>query len=253
MFTNAIVRKPCKNMINGLTSSDFGIPDFDRAVEQHQQYILALKNCGLEVFILEGDEKFPDSVFVEDVALLTPDVAIVTNPGADSRRDEVIEMKSILFHYYKYIRTITPPGTIEAGDIMMVGTHFYIGLSERTNEEGAKQMIHILNQFGKTGSTVPLNKMLHLKTGLSFLEGNNMLVAGEFIHHPEFRKFNVIRIPDHEAYAANSVWINGKVLVPSGNPETEKNIAELGYQTISLDVSEFRKLDGGLSCLSLRF
>jgi len=202
---------------------------------------------------MEADEDYPDSVFVEDVALLTPEVGIITNPGAESRRGEVVEMKSVLNHYYEVVEQINPPGHIEAGDIMMAGSHFFIGLSERTNKEGARQMINILNRYGMTGSTVLLKEMLHLKTGLSYLEDNTLLIAGEFMGHPDFRDFNAIPVPAHEAYAANSVWINGTVLCPQGYPETRDNIAASGYDIIELDVSEFRKLDGGLSCLSLRF
>lgn len=240
-------------MVTGLTSAKLGVPNIDLAREQHELYIQALKKCGLDVLVLEEDENYPDSVFVEDVALLTPRVAIITYPGAPSRRGEIDGIKNILSQFYKHIETIENPCTIEAGDIMMVGTHFYIGLSERTNKAGADRIIGILNRYGMTGSIVPLQTMLHLKTGLSYLENDNMLVAGEFQDNPEFMKYNTIQVPDKEGYAANSVWINGSVLIPKGYPETQKKISKLGYEVIPLDVSEFRKLDGGLSCLSLRF
>ena len=253
MFKRAIVRKPCKNLVKGLTSADLGLPDFELAIIQHQEYINALQQCGLEVHILEADENYPDSVFVEDVALLTDQCAIITNPGAKSRKGEVDEMEKVLSKFYSNIEKISSPGTVEAGDIMMVGNHFYIGLSDRTNPKGAEQMISILGKYGLTGSSVELNEMLHLKTGVSYLENNNMLVAGEFMNHPEFEKFERIAIPKDEMYAANSLWINDKVLVPAGNYKVKKMIENAGYEVISLDMSEFRKLDGGLSCLSLRF
>lgn len=240
-------------MINGLTTAKLGIPDYSNALFQHENYIEALKKCGLEVLVLEANENYPDSVFVEDVALLTPHMAILTNPGAPSRRGEVEEMKSVLYHFYELIECVHSPGHVEAGDIMMVGSHFYIGLSQRTNKEGARQLINILNRFEMDGSVIPLKEMLHLKTGLSYLENNNLLVAGEFQHHPEFQKFNCQLVSDDEMYAANSVWINDKVLVPANFQKTSRMISELGYETIVVDVSEFQKLDGGLSCLSLRF
>lgn len=252
-FTRAIVRKPCRNMVLGLTSADLGVPDFDLAVLQHQQYIAALKKCGLDVIVLEADENYPDSVFMEDVALLTPEVAVITNPGAESRKGEINGVKHVLDHYFDHVESIDAPGTVEAGDIMMAGAHFYIGLSARTNKAGASQMTALLNRYGMTASTVPLKEMLHLKTGLSYLENNNLLVTGEFLDNPEFTKFNVVPVPSREAYAANSVWINGHVLVPEGFPETQIQIEKLGYDVIPVQVSEFRKLDGGLSCLSLRF
>ena len=252
-FRNAIVRKPCKNMVNGLTSANLGKPDFKLACEQHQKYIEALKLCGLEVDILEANENYPDSTFIEDIALLTPHCAIITNPGAPSRKEEAKDIIKTIEKYYTRIEFIREPGTIEAGDIMMVGDHYYIGLSERTNEAGANQMISILEKHEMTGSTIRLKKLLHLKTGIAYLENNNMLVCGELISHPEFQQFNKIIIPENESYAANCIWVNGSVVMPSGYPQAKKIITSYGYKTIDVDLSEFQKLDGGASCLSLRF
>jgi dimethylargininase len=135
----------------------------------------------------------------------------------------------------------------------MVGTHFYIGISKRTNREGARQMSIILKNYGMSASLVPLKDMLHLKSGLSYLEKNHLLITGEFLDQPAFEGFQGIRVEPQEAYAANSLWVNSTVLVPEGFPGTLASIREAGYATITLDVSEFQKLDGGLSCLSLRF
>ena len=253
MFTNAIVRTPGKSLIHGLTTANLGTPIYEKALEQHAAYIDALRACGLAVEILDADERFPDSTFVEDVALLTPECAILTNPGAPSRKGEVDGMKEVLTQYYDAIEEIVNPGTVEAGDIMMVGSHFYIGLSERTNELGAKQTIDILQKHGMTGATVSLEKVLHLKTGLAYLENNNLVVCGKFTTKREFEQFNKIDIPEHESYAANCIWVNGTVIVPAGHATARDKIASAGYQIIELDMSEFQKLDGGLSCLSLRF
>jgi dimethylargininase len=252
MFTKAIVKRPCKNFVHGLTSAELGLPDYEKALKQHDNYIKALIDCGLEVLVLEADESYPDSVFVEDVALLTTSCAVITNPGTASRKGEIKKMEGVLSKYYSHIAYIKNPGTLEAGDVMMVEDHFYIGLSQRTNQEGASQLIDILVNYGYTGSTVELKEMLHLKTGLSYLENKNLLVSGEFVSHPEFQKFNRLLIDASENYAANSLWVNNKVLVPEGYPKTKKIIEKAGYEVLSLDVSEFRKLDGGLSCLSLR-
>lgn len=253
MFKNAIVRKPCPEMIHGLTSASLGKPDYHRALEQHACYVEALRTCGLEVNILEADPRFPDSVFVEDVALCTPTCAVITNPGAPSRNGEKEEMKPVLEQYYNTIESIEWPGTLDAGDVMMVGNHFYIGISERTNRAGAGQLIRILEKHGLNGSMVPLSKMLHLKSGVSYLESNRMLMSGEFINHPAFEVFKSMEVDPGESYAANSVWINSHVLVPAGFPKTLEKIEQAGYSTMILEVSEFQKLDGGLSCLSLRF
>ncbi len=253
MFSKAIVRTPCQSMIQGITSADLGIPDYQKALAQHVDYIKALQECDLDVTVLPADENFPDSTFVEDVALMTPYCAILTNPGAASRTQETRSMWGVLEMFYDKVESIQAPGTLEAGDIMMVADHYYIGLSERTNLPGAEQMIAILEKYGLTGSVVTLNKVLHLKTGLGYLENNNLLACGEFLHKPDFQQYNLLEVPDHESYAANSIWINGTVLIPEGFPETKKLIESTGYRTRPVNVSEFQKLDGGLSCLSLRF
>jgi len=253
MFKRAIVRKPCPEMIHGLTEASLGKPDYLKALDQHASYVEALKACGLKVQVLEADPNYPDSTFVEDVALCTSDFAVLCNPGAPSRNGEKVEMKSILSSFFKQVESIEKPGTLDAGDVMMRGLHFYIGISERTNHEGADQLMSFLEKYGRSGEKVGLSKMLHLKSGVSYLEQNNLLVSGEFIAHPAFGSFRTIEVEADEAYAANSLWINEQVLVPEGFPKTRKKIEQNGYKTVVIDVSEFQKLDGGLSCLSLRF
>jgi dimethylargininase len=256
MFKNAIVRKPCRAMVKGITSApELGKPDFELAQKQHNDYIEALKKTGVEVTVLEANEDYPDSCFVEDTAVLTTNCAIISNPGAMSRRGEAREMLSTIQKFYPEdkIEFIESPGTLEGGDVMMVGNHFYVGKSARTNEEGILQFIQILEKHGHTGSEVPLELVLHLKTGVNYIENNNMLVSGEFVTKPDFAKFNKIEIPENEAYAANCIWMNDIVIVPAGYPTVEKRIKDAGYEVLLVDTSEYRKLDGGLSCLSLRF
>ncbi len=253
MFSKAIVRLPCKNIINGLSSSNLGKPDYEKVLLQHLSYVKALEQCGLEVTILDADDNFPDSTFVEDTALLTSEFAIITNPGALSRRGEKKEISKVLKRFYSNIEFIKDPGNVDAGDIMMVGTHFYIGLSKRTNSEGAKQVMMILEKFGLTGSVVSIKNILHLKSGLSYLENNNLVAINELINKFQFAQFNIIKVDADEDYAANCVWINGKVLIAQGFPKLKRTIESFNYKTLEVDVSEFRKLDGGLSCLSLRF
>jgi dimethylargininase len=253
MFSRAIVRCPGEDITDGLTSANQGKPDYQRALLQHDNYIEALKSCGLEVTILHADKRYPDSTFVEDTALITPYCAIITIPGVASRKGETEEIATVLSEIYTDVEFISPPGTIEGGDIMMVGFHFYIGLSQRTNRDGADQMIKILRRYGMDGSIVNLEKVLHLKTGVSYLENNYLLAAGEFIDKKDFEKFSIIPVCDEESYAANSVWINDKVVIPAGYPKTKEAIENVGYETVEVDTSEFRKIDGGVSCLSLRF
>jgi dimethylargininase len=253
LFRNAIVRTPCAALAEGLSTASLGKPDLALALRQHENYIATLRDLGLEVRVLGSDDAFPDSVFIEDAALCTASFAVITMPGADSRRGEISGMKEVLENYYENVREIKLPGTLEAGDIMMAGNHFFIGLSQRTNTEGARQLIALLAEHGMSGSVIPLKNLLHLKSGAAYLENNNMLVCDELNGCNELRSFNRITVPADESYSANSLWINGTVLVPAGFYETKSKIEDAGYKTIELKVSEFRKLDGGLSCLSLRF
>ena len=254
MFTNAIVRTPGRSIVGGLSDSKtLGLPNYDQAIIQHQSYIDVLTKCGLDVLVLEPCEEYPDSTFVEDVALITPNCVIITRPGAPSRRGEVDKIEFVLKQKFKNIESIEAPGTIEGGDIMMVGDHYYIGLSERTNLEGAKQIIQILTKYGMSGSTISLKKVLHLKTGLSYLEENNLVVCGEFVNDSSLGRYNPIEIPEKENYAANCIWVNESVIIPLGYPTTKQRIKNACYPVIETEVTEFQKLDGGLSCLSLRY
>jgi len=253
LFTKALVRKPCRNLVHGLSAAGLGKPDFGRALEQHAAYIEALRSCGLEVTALAADEEYPDSVFIEDTAVLGETMAVTTRPGAPSRRGEEQAVARSLEDFYPRLEAILAPGTLEGGDVMRAGDRFFIGLSQRTNRSGAEQLAAILQRHGYEAVLVSLREVLHLKTGISYLEDNLLLAAGEFLGHPLLSSFTAIPVPAAESYAANSLWLNDRVLVPSGFPLTRAAIEKAGCATMPVDVSEFRKLDGGLSCLSLRF
>ncbi len=254
MFKQAITRTPCRALINGISTSGLGTPIYEQSLEQHHAYVRALQACGLDVTVLPPAEDFPDSVFVEDAALCTRYFAVITRPGASSRRGEAELIAPALQRFYKVVERIVEPGTLDAGDVMMAGSHYYIGNSARTNQDGARQLIAILNKHGLTGSIIEMpSDVLHLKTGLAYLENNHLLAAGAFVTMPEFARYNVIEVPWNESYAANCIWINDAVVMPAGYPTTRENIAALGYKVIEVETSEYRKLDGGVSCLSLRF
>ncbi len=253
MFTKAIVRPPAKSLVNGISSANLGSPDYNLAITQHKAYVAALEKCGLTVDQLPVLEDYPDSVFVEDIALITPYFAVVTNPGADERKGEIEGIETFLSKYISTIEKIEAPGTLDGGDVMMVGDHFFIGLSERTNLNGAFQLISILKKHMMTGSTLNIGDMLHLKTGLAYVEQGNLIAVNPIAQHPTFEEFNVLEIPIEEAYAANCIWVNDKVIIAAGYPKIKIAIEQLGYETIEVDMSEYKKLDGGLSCLSLRF
>ena len=251
--THAIVRLPGKSIISGLSSPGKTIPVYEKTLEQHHQYVAALEKCGLSVQSLEAIEAFPDSTFIEDVAVLSPHCAVLTAPGAVSRRDEVVTIRQTLEQHSLQIEKIEAPGTIEGGDIMQIGSHYYIGLSNRTNHSGAQQLIDILKKYGMTGSTVPVKNFLHLKTGVTWIGGNLLIAANGAISHREFRNFEIISVPVDELEAANCIAINNKIMMPAGFPQTRKLLDRVGSEIIEIDISEFAKIDGGLTCLSLRF
>jgi len=253
MFKKTIVKTPGESFLNGLTTANLGRPILEEARKQHEAYIEALKTCGVEVVVLPSNEEFPDATFVEDTAVLTAKFAVISNPGAPSRNNETIEMEPTLKSHYENIYYIKSPGTLEGGDILQIDNHFYIGVSTRTNLEGAEQLKSILELEHYEATIVPLQKFFHLKTGVSYLGDQTVVVAGEFIDHPDFQSYKKIIVPPEEEYAANCIRVNDYVIIPAGYPKTKAIMNEAGFQTIELEMSEFRKLDGGLSCLSLRF
>lgn len=253
MFKNVIVKKPGKSYVNGLTTSDLGEPNYDKLLVQHEAYIEALKQCKVTVKELPASEDFPDSTFVEDTAVLTPDFAVITNPGAPSRNAEIQEMEPVLKEFYTDIRYIKAPGTLDGGDVLQIDDHFYIGISARNNETGATQLKKILESTGYKATIVPLKEFFHLKTGVAYLGNNLIVAAGEFIDHPDFTQYDKIIVSDENEYSANCIRVNDYVIIPKGYPETKKQMNDRGYQTIEVEMTEFQKHDGGLSCLSLRF
>ena len=261
MFTNAIVRVPGSNFADGLTSVDLGVPEFGKVMEQWEAYCAALKTCGLIVMRLEADLDHPDSTFVEDTAVLTPHGAMLTRPGAASRLGEVAAIAETVRGFYPTAVQIVEPGTLDGGDICEAGGHFFLGISHRTNEEGARQLAEHLAKEGYTSSNVDVRGMtsiLHLKSGISYIGPGpggeeTLVVMEEMADWPEFAAYDLLRVSEAESYAANCVRVNGRVLVAAGYPEMTEELIRRGYDPLVLDMSEFRKMDGGLSCLSLRF
>jgi dimethylargininase len=203
---------------------------------------------------LPAEEEYPDSTFVEDTALLTPRGAVLTRPGAESRRGEVESIEPVIRAHFDNVHSIEAPGTLDAGDVCEAEDHFFIGISRRTNEHGAKQLARILDSFGYTSSLIDIRRLsniLHLKSGLAYLPGKRLVIIDALRELKEFSGYNLIRLNSTEEYAANCLSLNGKILIASGFPALQHELA--GDSIISLDMSEFQKMDGGLSCLSLRF
>jgi dimethylargininase len=256
MLRNAIVRIPGDTFDKGLTTSHLGSPDYAQALGQHARYCAGLRTCGLNLVLLDADRRFPDSTFVEDTALLTERCAILTRPGAESRQGEVESIQSCLSRFYESIACIKPPGTVDGGDVCQAENHFWIGISGRTNEEGARQLSAILAEFGFTPVSIDIRAidgLLHLKSGLAYLGENQMLAVSSLASHEMLRGYEIIRVPAGEEYAGNCVRVNDYVLFAAGFPVLEQELARLGYSLLTLDMSEFQKMDGGVSCLSLRF
>lgn len=252
MFTSAITLKPGLRFTEGITTAHLGSPDLTLAMKQHSGYVNALKDCGLAVIELENNDDFPDSCFIEDTAVITDEVAVITNPGAISRKGEIVTIIPVL-EKFKKLEFIQPPGTLEGGDVMQVGKDFYIGLTDRTNMEGARQLERILLKFGYSCFMIPVSASLHLKSVVNYIENNNLLIMKDFFVHPALEKFNRIEVSDSEQYAANCLFVNGKLIVPGGFHKIQSQLQKLNYDIIELSMSEFQKMDGGLTCLSLRF
>ena len=254
-FDRALVRPPAATFAAGLTRAGLGPPDLARALEQHAAYGRALERCGLAVTRLAPDPAHPDSTFVEDAALVVGDRALLTRPGAPSRRGEVEALAPELARCVSRLDRIEPPGTLDAGDVCDTGELVLVGRSGRTDDDGIRQLRAWLAAGGVRLATIDIRELpacLHLKSGLSHLGDGRLAVVGELAGHAALAGFERVRVEPGEAYAANCVRVNDRVLVAAGYPRLRAALETLGYAVEALDVSEFRKMDGGLSCLSLR-
>lgn len=251
-LTTAIARRPSPNFADGLTTAELGAPDYELMCRQHRDYTATLEKLGLTVSVLEPLPGFPDGHFVEDVAVVTPALAVITRPGAPSRRGETAAMMPVL-NGYKPLACIEAPGLLEGGDVAVAGQHIFIGLSERTNEAGAEQLGRLLEPQGYSWSLVPVGEGLHLKSSVNYLGEGILLLTADFAGRPDFSAYRQIVVETAERYAANSLLVNDTILMPKGFPRLRKKLDQLGRSIIELDMSESEKMDGGLTCLSIRF
>ncbi len=256
VFKHAIVRLPGINFAHGLTSVQLRVPQYDKVLQQHARYCEALRECGLTLTTLDADLDHPDSTFVEDTAVLTARSAVLTRPGARSREGEVAAMRPTLRRFFSAMPEIEAPGTLDGGDICETDDRFFLGLSHRTNEEGARQLAAHLALEGYTSAVIDVRGMssiLHLKSGISYIGDHTLVVMEEMAAHALFKGYKLIRVTEQESYAANCVRVNERVLVAAGYPLLTAELTARGFHPLELDMSEFQKMDGGLSCLSLRF
>ena len=253
-FTHAICRLPAQSLVDGLRAVDTGKPDYDQFLKDHNDYISALENTGAKVIVLEALEEFPDSVFVEDAALCLPKVAIIMRPGAPSRLGEAAEIKPSLSSLYTNIEQINGPGFIEGGDILTTETEILVGRSERTDSAGIEELSSIVKPWGYAVREVDTPEgILHFKTDCSLLDEKTILSTKRLANTGCFDGYDVIHVADGEEACANSIRFNKHVIMPGNFPQTEQALINHGFTIKTIGNSEAAKLDGGMSCLSLRF
>jgi dimethylargininase len=249
-ITHAIVRQVGENFFDGETSAELGRPDFAATLDQHSAYVQALRAAGADVTVLPADPKYPDGTFVEDTAVILDSCVVITNPGAASRQGEERAIEAVLADHFS-VRRIEGPGTLEGGDVMRIGKRLFVGLSARTNEQGIAQLADIAAEDGYETISVPVRDVLHLKTGITALDDSTLIGAGELVTCEQFADFQIITLTDADSYSANTLRVNDTLLTPRDFDGAAAQIRALGHSPTELAMSEFRKMDGGLTCLSL--
>ena len=252
-FTHAIVRQPAKSIVKGLRAVDIGSPDYDQMICDHNDYVEALVSAGLKVISLTALDKFPDGQFVEDTALCLPEAVILMRPGAPSRLGEVCEIEPQLRDLFKAVYEIEKPGHIEGGDILVTGKEILVGRSARTNENGVSQLSEIVTPLGyvmREVFTPP--EILHFKTDCSLLGPDEILSTKRLQSSGCFDGYSVINVADGEEASANAIRVNDYVIMPAGFPMTKAILEGHDYKVKVINNTECAKLDGGMSCLSLR-
>jgi dimethylargininase len=226
--------------------------DYDRAVEQHNEYLNALARCGLIVRELSVNLDFPDGCFVEDTAVVVDEVAVITNPGAPSRRGETVAIERELKKYRETVR-ISPSATLEGGDVLRAGKRIFVGLSHRTSAEGITELARVLTPYGYSVTAVEMRGCLHLKSACTALDDHTLLANTDWIDLSQFEDFRIVAVAEGEHEAANSLAVGDVILLPDGFPHTRESIERLGFEVQPLDISEFLKAEAGLTCSSLIF
>ena len=226
--------------------------DLALARAQHQAYCDALSALGCEVRVLPALDDLPDAVFVEDVALVLDEVAVLTRPGAPSRRAEVEPMASVLAGFRPLLR-ITAPGTLDGGDIVRIGRDVYVGRAARSNAEGIAQLATLLAPFGYRVQGVATQGCLHLKSAVTAVADDTLLVQPEWVDSSVFAGYRLIEIDPTEEHAANAVRIGDTVVHPDCFPRTRERLERAGIAVSAVDVSELQKAEGAVTCCSLVF
>jgi len=253
-FTHAICRRPAPSIANGLRAVDNGDPDHALFAKHHQQYVNALEATGCEVTVLESLESYPDSVFIEDAALCLAGTAIALRPGAASRFGEAAALMPALQQSFKKVIALPGSGYVDGGDILVTENEVLIGLSQRTDQSGYDSLSEIVSALGYQARKIntPAD-ILHFKTDCGLVDSNTIFASKALAATGCFVGYEVIEAPEGESAAANLIRVNDVVMISEGYPKTKQVLEKAGYNVVCLPNSEAAKVDGGLSCMSLRF
>jgi dimethylargininase len=251
-FERSLARQPAPSVVNGISSA--GIPpDHERLATEHRAYLAALTAAGVEVELLAQLPDFPDSVFVEDAAFVLPEGAILLRPGAPSRAGEAAAIAPGVERHFGEVERIES-GMIDGGDILILPNAILVGLSARTDREGAEHFAHWARRLGRTVRVVDTPPgLLHLKSGCSLLSEELVLATPEAAGRDLFEDLEVVVTAEGEANAANAIRVNDHLLITAGAPRSAEILARLGLTVVPLATREIEKIDAGLSCMSLRW
>jgi dimethylargininase len=253
-FSQAVVRRPGSSVIHGLRRIDRGSPNADQFLAEHESYVEALEREGLLVDLLPHSESFPDSVFIEDAALCLPEGTIMLRPGTPSRTGEGDDLAPNLSALGRDIHHLGPGGFVDGGDILVTDSVILVGLSSRTDQTGYELLAALLTVWGYAVRAVHTpDDVLHFKSDCCLLDSKTILATSRLSHADCFASFRVLTVPQGEEAAANSIRINDTVLISSGFPATAELLNRYNYQVREVPTSQAALLDGGLSCMSLRF
>ncbi len=253
-FNNIIVRTPSKSVVNGLRADDRGNPTFEGVKAEHDAYIAAMKDAGVKVTVLPALEAFPDSIFVEDPALVFTEGAILLRPGAETRVKETPEIEPTLRAMFETVLDLPGEGFADGGDVLTTRESVMIGLSARTNKVGAEALQACLTKLGRKSEIVATPEgVLHFKTDCSLLDDETVLSTARLAKSGAFERFKQVIIPEGEEPAANALRVNDVVMVGSDFPRTIEMLDKLGYEVVPMKTTEIGKIDAGLSCMSLRW
>lgn len=224
--------------------------DLAVARAQHRDYVSALKNLGCEIMELPAEADLPDSVFVEDTAFILPETAVITRPGADSRKPETESIIRALSPHIKLLH-LRQPATLDGGDVLVLGKEIYIGLSTRSNQEAVNQLNELLREYGYSVTGVQLHDCLHLKSAVTRVDNKTLLINKNWVDTYHFEDFNQIEVDPSEPNAANCLPIGDSIIYPTSFPGTRAKLESAGYKVEALDVSELAKAEGAVTCCCL--